>query len=381
MMKPNIVALISILTLAFLAGCQDQAPSTDPANEPVVTASTPSQSVALSREQQDLAGIRLGKAQKRNVSAKVSCAARVEVPPQQLASVYTPVVGFVQKVNLLPGNYVSRGKVLTTLKHPDLIRLQREYLESQSRFTLAEKQYQRLQGLARDSATSVKALDEAEAEFNMARAHTWGLAAELDLIGISSHKLAESGEIQSYVPIVAPISGYVASVNINPGKLVSPQDLLMELIDDDHVHLELQVFAKDLHKIHQGQKIRARIPGEEEEYAGKIYLVGKMIDIESKTALVHGHFDKEPVPLTPGTFLQAEILLDEEAVWALPESAIVREGEKAYAFVKKGTAFEKVEVATGVTENGFIALESLAWPESDSLVVEGAYYIQGSMGE
>ncbi|MBK7870065.1 MAG: efflux RND transporter periplasmic adaptor subunit [Saprospiraceae bacterium] len=93
---------------------------------------------------------------------------------------------------------------------------------------------------------------------NLQQARYKGLKAELELLGISVKTLENTGEIQSSISFYAPVNGYITKVNINNGKLVSPNDLLFEIVDRSHVHLELQVFAKDVPNSKKVNELNAR---------------------------------------------------------------------------------------------------------------------------
>ncbi len=380
-MKTFSKIILILLLGAGISGCgnEPEPGGQEPEETAVLTASRAQ--VTLTPEQLELAGVRLGLPEERVLSNYVECAGVVEVPPGNLASVYSPVNGFVQQVRHLPGQYVRKGELLTTITHPDLVRLQRQFLESTSQLSALERDYERKKTLADAEAASQRALEQARSAYDLERARYRGLKAELDLIGIDTGKLEEAGEIQSTLAIVAPVSGYINIVAVNTGKLITPQELLYEIVDNRHVHLELQVYAKDLGKIHEGQAITATMPGGEQELRAEVHLIGKMIDPETITALVHGHFLKEPVEATPGTYMHAHIYLDEQTMTAVPAGAVVREGEDAFVFVEMGKGFDKVPVQLGRQDGDYVAIHGLSLDEGQRIVLEGAYYINGSMEE
>lgn len=336
--------------------------------------------VSLTEEQMKMAGIELGKPQLRTISEHVECTGRIEVPPYSLYSVFAPTTGFIQSAKYLPGDYVKKGTALTSITHPDLVRLQREFLETQSQLAFLESDLQRKETLAAADAASQKAMEQARADLQLQQARFKGLRAELNLLGISIKKLEEKGEIQSAITLYAAESGYITKVNINNGKLVSPTDLLFEIVDKSHVHLELQIFAKDVVKLKKGQRIECQMPGSTRTYTADVHLVGQMIDPETKTTMVHGHFENEPVDLTPGTYVQARIYTDATEVLTVPSSAVITEGNDQFIFVKKEARFEKVRVVTGRRDGDFIEIEPLNLGEHELLALKGAYYINGSMG-
>jgi cobalt-zinc-cadmium efflux system membrane fusion protein len=147
------------------------------------------------------------------------------------------------------------------------------------------------------------------------------------------------------------------------------------------MHLELQVFAKDIPQLKENQRIECQMPGGVRTYTAEVHLVGKMIDPETKTTMVHGHFENEPIDLIPGTYVQARIYTDAKEILAVPNSAIITEGSEHYIFVKKVNGFVKTKVITGKFNGQYIEIEPLNLGTDEQLAVKGAYYINGSMSE
>jgi cobalt-zinc-cadmium efflux system membrane fusion protein len=179
----------------------------------------------------------------------------------------------------------------------------------------------------------------------------------------------------------SPINGFVSKVNVNIGKYVTATDVLFELINPDDMHAMLTVFEKDITKVKIGQKVQVSFvddPGA--VYDCEVILVTKNVD-ESRSALVHCHFEKQPKNLLPGMFLNATISISNANVLTLPEEAIVRFENKQYVYEITGkNEFRMLEVATGMVENGRVEVssskEALA---GKKLVVKNAYAILSKM--
>jgi len=378
-MKKYIKSILWIMLAgAFVSSCNsDKEETSEALNAPEEDAINTG--ISLSKEQIEMAGIEYGFPETRKISGFIECTGKVEVPPNSLASVYSTIGGFVGNIKFLPGDYVKKGSLMTTIKHPDIIKMQTRYLESKSLLEFAEKAYQRKQSLAMEDAASQKSLEEAKVNFETKNATFKGLQAEIKMVGLPINEI-EAGNIQPTLHIYAPISGYIASVNINKGKLVSPSDLLYEIIDDAHMHLELQIFAKDVPKVNKGQYIEAFVPGLDDKISASVYLVGHVIDLESKTTMVHGHFESKPKTLTAGTYLHARIYNEGNEVLAIPESAVIRSGEESIVYVLKDGGFVKMSVETGISDGEFVEIKKLDLSENEKLVITGAYYIHGSDG-
>ena len=368
--------LYIILFSGLLFGCQQSTSESESILEEKVQSSSINTSINLDDAQQKLAGIETGTVSLRNISSTVECSGQIEVPPMYHHSVYSPVHGFVQSVNHLEGDYIKKGAVLTTLSHPDLIHLQRSFLEAISELDYLESDYQRKETLSKEDAGSLKAFEKARSDYNTKIAMIKGLEAELNLIGIPAKELRDNGKIQTQLTLYAPTSGFITAININRGKLVDHSEELFEIIDNRHLHLELFVFAKDLPMIKEKQRVEASLPGSEKRIFGSVHLVGKTIDLDKKTAQVHVHLDNEAPLLAVGTYLPAKIYIDDKEVPAVPITALVREGESQFLFIKQTDGFKKTAVETGTNNDGFVELINWNYPPETIIVTKGAYYIQ-----
>lgn len=372
-MKYSSLPAIFILLSFGLSACHTASEETVEKAESTEAAAA----VALTEEQMQLAGIELGRPSTRSIANYVECTGFIDAPPSNLHSVHSPVMGFVQMVKHLPGEHIRQGELLTSLAHPELIRLQREFLESASRLAFLKLDKDRKDGLAEADAASRRAYEQATADYEVERARYNGLKAELNLIGIKADEVEKTGLVQESIRIYAPVSGFITKMNANPGKLVEPNALLYEVVDKSHLHLELQVYAKGLPHIREGQTVLAKAPGSELELKGKVHLIGKAMDMDNKTVNVHVHLDEEPTGLAIGTYLQARIRTDAAEAQVVPESAIVRSGGQAFVFVKESDGFRKRAVEAGRSEEGYVEVIGLELAEGQQIALKGAYYING----
>jgi cobalt-zinc-cadmium efflux system membrane fusion protein len=375
--------IFPLLTSLMLVACASETPSgEDPvAAQTEVSPVHDSPMLTMTPEQQALAGLETGKVQKVDMGGEVECTGVVEAPPQYMASVYTPVPGFVRELKYLPGSYVQKGTLLASIEHPEIIRMQREFLETQSQLAYLESDVARKDTLAREKAASRRDLEKAQADLQLQQARYKGLKAELKLIGIDVQQLESSGTIQQRMALYAPVSGHITKVHGHIGMLVTPDAPVYEMVDASHSHVELEVYAKDLPYLKEDQLVLCQVPGEATIYRAEVHLLGKMIDPETRTLRVHGHFEKEPTPLLPGTFVQAKIQLGGKTVSAVPETAVVQEGAEQFVFLFDGEHFSREKIDTGLKQDGLVELVGWTYPAEQQIVTKGAYYLNGMEGE
>ncbi len=345
---------------------------TDP-NETIVA---PLESiVVLTDAQFKNAQIESGQIQLRNISSLLRVNGKIEVPPQNLISISAPMGGYLKSTKLLPGLHIRKGEVIATLEDQQYIQLQQDYLTAQAHYTSIKAEYLRQEKLNETKATSDKVFENAKTEYISQSVLVKSLSEKLKLIGINPDKLTES-TISRSISILSPIDGYVTMVNLNIGKYAAPTDVLFELVDPTDVHIELNVFEKDLHKISIGQKLFAYSNNDpNKKYPCVIFLIGKNVNAESSTK-VHCHFDEYSDALIPGMYMNAEVEISSDSAHVISNEGLVRFEGKEYVFLDLGNKkYEMKEVLTQNSENG---VTQISFADNTSIsnqlfVTKGAY--------
>jgi len=131
-----------------------------------------------------------------------------------------------------------------------------------------------------------------------------------------------------------------------------------------------------MNKLFIGQKLIAYTnTNPEKKYPCKIILIGKDFS-NDRSVEVHCHFENYDKSLIPGMYMNAEIEVKSDSVFALSSDALVSYENKQYVFISKGgNQFEITEVKTGNSENGFteIIVDTNQSLKDNALVTKGAY--------
>lgn len=385
--KIKICLIIIVLSNLLFSGCNKQTATIEveehhhDENE---------NTVELNATQYKVAGIELGKVEQKNLSSIIKVNGVIEAPPQSLVSICAVLGGFVKSTNLLHGRRVTKGDIVVVMEDLDYIQLQQDYLDSKSKLAYIELEYERQKGLQEKNVSSAKIFQQTTADYKSMKAGVSALEEKLALIGINAEQLEKSEKISRTVAIRSPIDGYVSKVNINIGKYVNPADVMFEIVNTEHLHVELTVFEKDIYKIKEGQRIRFTLPSEDDkERRAFVYLIGRSIGGD-RTVKVHGHLDKEDEQLLPGMFVNALIEISDKQVNSLPEQALVQSGSKHYIYTLKEkrveknqetNVFEMIAVQKGVTEGLYaeVVLPDNFDINSNQIVLKGAYSLLSKM--
>lgn len=342
--------------------------------------------VHLSEQQFSALDMEIGNIEKRNVSPSVIANGQMLVPPQNEATVTAIIGANVKAINVIEGDKVKEGQVLAYISHPDLIKLQSDYVQSWSQLEYLENEYQRQQKLYEEKVGSGKNFQKVKSEYNAMKGMVKGYEAQLKLMNLSLGKI-QNGDIYSQVPVVSPISGYVRLVEVKIGQYVQPQSPMFELVNIDHIHADLMVFEKDMHKVKKGQKVVFTVESlSGKEMEAEVYAVGKAFEQNPKAIHIHAEIENKEGLLIPGMYVRGKIIIDTLSGFALPEAAVAIEGEKSFAFTAQKNAdtgewlFSPIEIITGVKDNKWLEVKFLEPLDSKTkLAMNNAYYLMAEM--
>ncbi|MDZ7647870.1 MAG: efflux RND transporter periplasmic adaptor subunit [Cytophagales bacterium] len=336
-------------------------------------------SVTLSAAQLKNSEIVLGKIEQKSISSVLKVNGRIDVPPQNIISISVPMGGYLKYTKLLPGMHLSKGEVIAMMEDQQYIQLQQDFLTAKARLIFAANEYNRQKELNQSKASSDKVFQQTEVDYTTEKINVKSLAERLKLIGINPDKLDEN-TISKSINIYSPIDGYVSKVNVNIGKFTQPSEVLFELINPADIHLALTIFEKDLSKLSIGQKLFAYTNSQpDKKYECEIILIGKNLSTERSTE-VHSHFENYDKSLIPGMYMNAEIEIQNNTVYALPEEAIVRFENNQYVFLAEtDTRFTIQEIKTGDVEKGFVEIISGVGLTDKKIVIKGAYNLLMAM--
>lgn len=341
--------------------------------------------VELNTEQFKTAGIVLGRVEERNVRAVLKVNGTVNVPPQNIASVSAPLGGFVKSAGPVQGGAVTKGETLALIEDMAFIELQQSYLETRAKFTFAEIEFKRHSELYKENVYSEKNVQQVETEYKTLKSQMRGLEQKLLMLGIEPSKLTEDN-ISSVLPLLAPISGYIRTVNVNIGKYVNPTDVLFEIVDPGTIILELTIFEKDVPMVSNGQRLTFTTPNDPAaSYEGMIYQAGRTLD-DDKTTRAYARIDNPGGKLLSGMYVNAGIETASRMVLTVPQDAVVEFNSAFWVFVHKGIRmengkeihdFEAVAVQKGATDEGFTEITLPAGMSSGTIeiAVKGAYSV------
>lgn len=393
-MKKQITYIAAILFMAtFFTGCGSKSSTeveiTEKGQVQVEEELSVEGEVHLSELKKNSIGIKVDVIPARPLSGVVEANGQLEVPPQHEATVTAILGANVTAIKVIEGDKVKKGQTLATLAHPNLARLQSDYVRAYHQLQFLQKEYERQKKLYDENVGSGKIFQQTQADYLSMKGEVKGFEAQLGQLSLNIAKV-QNGDVYQSVPVVSPIDGYIEKVEVQIGQYVDPQKDMFMIVNNEHIHADLMVFEKDVHKVKKGQDISftvESVPGV--TLKAKIYSVGKQFEQNPKAVHVHAEIEKKNDFLIPGMYINGRIHTGEKAVLALPESAVIEEEGKSYIFTvtppnednnEMEWGFKAVEIRTGLVDDGWVEIKLLEpLPEKTKVAWDNAYYLIAEM--
>ena len=379
-MKNIIYILITAVLTISLSGCSKTSESKNTED----SVSKSDNIITLTKAQFESNAMEFGNISEQVFPSIIKVTGMIDVPPQSKEIISSFSGGYIKSSNLLIGDSVKKGQALVTIENPDFVEMQQEYLEIIEQLAYLKSEYERQKVLFDEKITSQKNYLKAESEYKRSVAMANGIRKKLQMLNINPKKV-ELGNITSVITLYASISGSITQINVSKGTYVSPADAIMEIINTDHIHIELTAFEKDLMRIKVGQTINFKIPeASETVYEAEVHLVGTSIDKITRTATVHGHlYDDKKNDFAIGMFIDAEIETTNSKAMSISENAIVERGNENIVLVVESFendiyTFKSIKVKLGKRYNEFVEIISSNLKSTDKILTKGAYELIGT---
>lgn len=362
----------------------------------------------LTQEQIETVGVKWAPIERKELTATIRANGMLSVPNNNKANATSLYGGVVKSLNVQIGDYVRKGQVIASITNPQFIQLQEEYLTVGSRIVLAEQELQRQKTLNQGNAGAGKNLENATTELNTLRTRRASLQQQLTLMGINPSSVSNAN-LKSALVVASPLSGTVSNVFAKIGSYVDVSSPVIEVVDNSSLHLDLQVFEKDLPQVKVGQTIHFTLTNNPTtEYDATVFSIGSSFENDSKTIAVHCKVNGNKQGLIDGMNITGIVSLNNVMTPAVPNDAIVAADGKYYVFLqtnkegekheeekghihdekeekpkkdsKPNLNFERVEVLKGVSDMGYTAVTFLnEIPKNSMVVVKGAFFVNAKL--
>lgn len=239
------------------------------------------------------------------------------------------VAGRISAIPFREGQPVTKGAVLIRL---DPVVNDAEVQQARANMTLARSKYDRSVDLAKQNFISSQAKDEAENNLKVAEA----------ALSLAEAHLAKT-------TIRAPFSGVIGLRVVSVGDYVKEGADMVNIESIDPLKVDFRVPETYFRQVQTGQALSISLdsfPGK--LYQGRVIAVNPLLDAAGRSVVIRAQVGNTDARLRPGMFARVRLVTrDVQDAMAIPEQAIVPEGDEQYVFrVLDGKAV-RTKVETG----------------------------------
>ena len=189
--------------------------------------------------------------------------------------------------------------------------------------------------------------------------------ATVALAEAQTREMAEAGVVQaeaalkqarvalSDATIEAPIDGVIGRKFAEEGDMVGPGKALVRIVQIDTVKVVGNLSEKYVGMLVPGKTpVKLSVdayPGE--EFGGVMYIVGVEVDRATRTVRVEVRVANPDHRLRSGMFARMSVIIGrKDNVTVIPETAVVRQGDEAHAYIVNGSHVKDCKLTLGLSE-------------------------------
>lgn len=333
--------------------------------------------IAMTLVQQKSLGVVVSPVGKNTLLSSRRFPAEIVIPVGQERIVSAPQSGLLDQMHVAAGQTVKKGQVLAHLISPDILNLQRDYLQALTQKKLAAKALARDTELLKDGIIAQRRYLETESAHDEASANLAQRKQALKLAGVGDTTIAKlnpSTGMTSGITLIAPISGQVLEQMVTTGQRVDMAMPLYRIAKLSPLWLEIHAPLEGLPFVKEGMQVQ--VP--KLNASGHLIAVIRSVNKADQTLHLRAEITKGAEKLSPGQFVEAEInLSDQLKYYSVPKSALARQGSKALVFVQTSTGFKPINV-TIISEQGDEAVVDATFSGAEKIAVSGVAAIKGA---
>ncbi len=264
------------------------------------------------------------------------------VESRSLISVSPSMGGRVIRMNVKPGQSVSKGQVLFVIES-NIIEKALEELELQYDFskTLYEKQKSIWEQKAGSEIQYLQAKNQVES---------------------LEKRISSTKEQLRQLTVRAPIAGVVDRITLNNGELAIPGVPTMQIVSMSDIHVAAEVSEAYINSVNKGDKVILSFPELGiTDYVSKIGVLSKAVDPSKRTFRIEVPLPKRPENIRPN--LLCSIAINDKTqpnALVIPLNAVQYDADKKFVYTieNKGkvSIAVKKQVATGLVNGTSIEI-------------------------
>jgi RND family efflux transporter MFP subunit len=264
------------------------------------------------------------------------------VQPEKKADLRAEVASVVLQVLKENGDQVKQGDLLVRLDNTSISdnlhsaqETERAALQALSQ---AERQLERLKTLRSSGMASAQQLEDAQISCNNKQSD----------LSAAKASVAQARQQLQRTEIRAPFNGVISERKVSNGDTAQIGKELIKVIDPSSMRFEGLIAADRVSQVNVGQAVSFHINGyPNQTFHGVIKRINPQVDLITRQVEVLVSLTDNALPLISGLYAEGQIEANNAAVLMIPDKAVVRHGDKTFAWTIKANAIHKVAIALG----------------------------------
>jgi len=307
---------------------------------------------------------------------------KIAVNGDHTTPLYSPYSGRVIRVIAGLGDTVKKGAPLATLEASEYVQAQNDLATAVAQRKLARISEGRKHALYDAKGGSLQDWQQAQADLTAAETAVHSVRNRLKILGRSESQidhLEGAQSIDSEATINAPIAGVVVDRQVGPGQYLQAGagTPVFTIADPSSVWLLANVREADSGAVRLGQVMIVHVPAyPKREFEARVTYVAALVDSVTHRVPVRAEIDNRDRALKPEMFATFRIQTsDATQSPAIPEAAVVYEGDAAHVWVVQGEGLLAYRpIRTGRDNDGSVeVLEGLK--PGERIVTKGGLFI------
>jgi HlyD family secretion protein len=251
------------------------------------------------------------------------------------------------------GDHVRRGQLLAKIDasvwQPQVNRLAAALEQAKAQAALSAAEYRRAAAVESAGALAAEEIEKRRA----------ASVTDAANVKVAAAMLAEAQARLARTRVVAPADGTVLTRKAEVGQTASPGgEALFRLASGGEIEMRGQVAEQDMSVLTVGQSAAVRLVGSAQPFAGRVRLLGAVIDPQSRLGDIRIALEPNPA-LRPGAFARGSVSVSKAERPILPQTAVMSDTKGPYVFlIGEGNRVERRDVQVGGTISAGIIITS-----------------------
>jgi HlyD family secretion protein len=335
----------------------------------------------VTQEEEVLVPVEIAKTQLADLTHTLNTTG--EIIPFAEVAVAPKVSGRVAAIHVKVGDRVSRGQVLLELDATEArnaktmaeagVGVARANLnKAKQGLADAELDYNRTKALYDSQAVAKAQFEQAESMLNNARI---GVELAGEQLKQAEATLQNAEETYNNFTVTSPLSGLVATVNIENGELAGPQATALTVVELATVKVKVNLSENAVVSIKKGAEVPVTINSLNKTLTGTVASVAPKADPATRAFPVEIHLNNKDGDLKAGmvAVLDLQTGLSQGTVTVPVDALLERDGQYWVYVLEDGKAKE-VTVKKGITDGQLVEITE-GLQEGQDVIVSGNHLV------